>query len=97
MNRDIEFDLLDDQFSSLHSLEVKPDTTYTPADTLRVHQIFEEPQFFVGGATASDISQGSIGDCWFLSALAAVATADLIEKICVAVSPQSAKPLKEKF
>ena len=37
--------------------------------------------------TASDIVQGGLGDCWFLSAIAAVATKpELIKKLCVEVS-----------
>ena len=40
--------------------------------------------FFDGSVT------GDLGDCWFLSALAAVSTKpELIEKICVAVSISS--------
>ena len=40
----------------------------------------------VVGAEASDIVQGDLGDCWFLSAMAAIATKpDLIHKLWVEV------------
>ncbi|KAF8808297.1 cysteine proteinase [Phlegmacium glaucopus] len=58
----------------------------SPADVHRVTQIFDDPQFFVGGAADSnDIIQGALGDWWFLSALATVSRAPgLVEKFCVA-------------
>lgn len=81
--RDVDFDFLEDVQNCLHGLG---NDKYFPSDALRVTEIFDEPQFFVDGATASDISQGeTLGDCWFLSGLGVVATAGLIEKICVEV------------
>jgi hypothetical protein len=51
----------------------------------RVEDIFDDPQFFIDGATAQDVHQGSGGDCWLLAALMAVsAKKDLIEALCVA-------------
>lgn len=48
-------------------------------------EIFENPQFYIEGATASDVRQGNDGDCWFLSALCALGNKDgLIQKVCVA-------------
>lgn len=51
----------------------------------RVEDIFDKPEFFVDGATATDVHQGSGGDCWFLAALMAVsAKKELIDNLCVA-------------
>ncbi|CUA72692.1 hypothetical protein RSOLAG22IIIB_10222 [Rhizoctonia solani] len=83
--RDVEFDLEEDKERCLHGLATPTDDRYSPADVMRVTQIFEKPQFFIDGAKWSDIMQGRIGDCWLLSALATVSTMEeLIEKICVA-------------
>ncbi|CCO34617.1 Calpain-1 catalytic subunit [Rhizoctonia solani AG-1 IB] len=83
--RDVEFDLEEDKERCLHGLGTAEDDRYTPSDVMRVTQIFDKPQFFIDGAKWSDIMQGRLGDCWFLSALATVSTMeDLIEKICVA-------------
>ncbi|KAJ4485410.1 hypothetical protein J3R30DRAFT_3696750 [Lentinula aciculospora] len=92
-HRDTEFDLENDRERCLHGLlgpgSCAPDTpakiNYNPSDVQRVTQIFDKPQFFVDGASSNDIVQGAIGDCWFVSALATMATAEgLVEKFCVA-------------
>ncbi|KAJ3822490.1 hypothetical protein F5880DRAFT_668451 [Lentinula raphanica] len=84
--RDTEFDLENDGELCLHGLRAPESTiNYTPSDVQRVTQIFENPQFFIDGASSNDIVQGAIGDCWFVSALATMATAEgLVEKFCVA-------------
>ncbi|KAG8926735.1 hypothetical protein FRC02_008704 [Tulasnella sp. 418] len=84
--RDIDFDFIEDQDLCLHGLSKS--SIYSPSDVLRVTQIFDNPKFFVDGATSGDLAQGAIGDCWFISAMAIVASAGLIEKICVARDEQ---------
>ncbi|ELU44405.1 calpain [Rhizoctonia solani AG-1 IA] len=83
--RDIEFDLEEDRERCLHGLDTPEDGGHKPADVMRVSQLYEKPAFFIDGANCSDIMQGRLGDCWFLSALAIVSTVgELIDKICVA-------------
>jgi hypothetical protein len=85
-SRDIDFDLENDTDRCLHGLD--PDSSrFNPSDVQRVTQIFDHPQFFIDGAGANDIVQGANGDCWFISALSTLSTAEgLVEKSCVAVS-----------
>ncbi|KAH9807335.1 Calpain-type cysteine protease DEK1 [Teratosphaeria destructans] len=55
----------------------------------RVEDIFDDPQFFIDGATATDVHQGHAGDCWFLAALMAIsAKPELIIDLCVARDEQ---------
>jgi len=85
--RDIEFDLENDRTRCLYGLFEKQ--LFSPSDVHRVTQLFDQPQFFVDGASASDIVQGVLDDTWFLSALATASTAPgLVEKFCVAVNIQ---------
>ncbi|KAH7322212.1 hypothetical protein B0J17DRAFT_683969 [Rhizoctonia solani] len=89
--RDIEFDLEGDKERCLYGLNAPkydPENDILPppgpADVLRVTQIFEEPEFFIDGANSSDVAQGYLGNCWFMSAVSTVATSEgLINRICV--------------
>ncbi|KAG5333109.1 hypothetical protein C0989_006285, partial [Termitomyces sp. Mn162] len=82
--RDVEFDLERDRERCLRGLAQDSSDTYKPSDAQRVTAIFKKPRFYVGGANPSDIIQGKLGDCWFLSALATMSTnKDLVEQFCV--------------
>ncbi len=83
---DIEFDLKRWRRDCLDGLnDLDDDEKHCPRSVKRVPDIFDKPEFFQGGANASDVRQGFNGDCWFLSALCAICNdKDLIDKICVA-------------
>jgi hypothetical protein len=51
----------------------------------RVDYIFENPEFVIDGYSSSDVQQGSIGDCWWLAAVANVCgVPGLMDRLCVA-------------
>nr|CAB3227563.1 calpain-1 catalytic subunit-like [Phallusia mammillata] len=48
----------------------------------RPHEISDNPQLFVGGASRFDIMQGELGDCWLLAAIASLSlNKDLLYRI----------------
>ena len=80
---DIEFDLKRHKNNCLEGL--RKGGEFDPKSAKRVPEIFDDPQFYVDNASASDVRQGMDGDCWFLSALCAVSNKPgQVEKICVA-------------
>lgn len=85
---DIEFDLKwgkGDCLQMLENTSEKLIPTFSPGSVKRVGDIFDNPQFYVSGATANDIRQGRDGDCWFMAALCTLGNKPgLIEKVCVA-------------
>ncbi len=61
------------------------DMGFNPGSVKRVGDIFDDPKFYIGGATANDVRQGRDGDCWFMSALCTLSNKPgLIDKVCVA-------------
>lgn len=48
------------------------DVAVPVAQWRRPRDIHGNPQFFVGGVSRFDVCQGSVGDCWFLAALASL-------------------------
>ncbi|KAJ6629852.1 hypothetical protein B0H10DRAFT_1903736 [Mycena sp. CBHHK59/15] len=86
--RDIDFDVENDQDRCLNGLDVLD--IFNPPDVQRVSELFENPQFFVGGPYSNEIIQGQkCSNCWFVSALASTSTVKgLVEKICVARDEQ---------
>ncbi|CAK1367505.1 unnamed protein product [Cercospora beticola] len=86
--RDAIFDLEANQYclQSLAGAYPKAvDNIDPPPWIKRIEDIFDEPQFYIDDATATDVHQGNSGDCWFLAALMAVsAKKELIERLCVA-------------
>ncbi|KAL7273069.1 hypothetical protein RUND412_004093 [Rhizina undulata] len=85
--RDVHFDLsidCDINRDCIDGLINKWDKV-KPLGVSRVEDIFEDPKFYINGATAGDVEQGKIGDCWFLAALAIITNVEgLIERVCVA-------------
>ncbi|TVY16830.1 Calpain-A [Lachnellula arida] len=59
-------------------------TSNVPKAVKRVHEIFEEPTFLKDKILPADVKQGSIGDCWLLAGLTALANMEVgIRRICV--------------
>ncbi|KAL7626361.1 hypothetical protein AAE478_003133 [Parahypoxylon ruwenzoriense] len=57
--------------------------TTVPKAVKRVHEIFEKPTF-MRNVAAEDVKQGSLGDCWLIASLSALANVeDGIKRICV--------------
>ncbi|KAH7329494.1 hypothetical protein B0I35DRAFT_46084 [Stachybotrys elegans] len=55
-----------------------------PKAVKRVHEIFESPTF-MKNVNGGDVKQGSLGDCWIMAALTALANAEEgIKRTCVA-------------
>ena len=59
-------------------------TTNSPKAVKRVHEIFDKPTFLADKLSPADVKQGSLGDCWLMASLTALANMDVgIQRICV--------------
>ncbi|PGH01673.1 hypothetical protein GX51_05119 [Blastomyces parvus] len=85
---DIETDLKFGRRNCLDGLQTVNDRA-RPKGVKRVTEIFEKPEFYINNATASDVRQGSGGDCWLMAALSTLGNMPgLIDKVCVARNEQ---------
>ena len=62
------------EFGSVESLGIRPDYI----EWYSIKDIHEEATFFYDGTESNDVMQGSLGDCWFISALSIIATKDYL-------------------
>jgi hypothetical protein len=59
-------------------------TSNVPKAVKRVHEIFEKPTFLKDKISPADVKQGSLGDCWIMASLTALANMEVgIQRICV--------------
>ena len=66
--------------TSLYSTDPVPAGNPNPSliEWYSLTQICEEAKFFADGTESNDVVQGSLGDCWFVSALSVIATKDYL-------------------
>ncbi|KAH8660922.1 hypothetical protein BGZ60DRAFT_381562 [Tricladium varicosporioides] len=74
-----------DLIALTQSLQTGDDNSEGPQAVKRVDWIFDDPAFTVDGYGSTDVQQGSNGDCWWLAAVATLASMPgLMDRVCVA-------------
>lgn len=64
-----------------------------PKAVKRIHEIYEKPTF-MREINAGDVKQGSLGDCWLMAGLSALANVkDGINRLCVAYNTSKHNPV----
>lgn len=64
-------------------------TSHVPKAVKRVHEIFDKPTFLKDKVSPADVRQGSLGDCWLMASLTALANMEIgIQRICVEYDTQ---------
>jgi hypothetical protein len=59
-------------------------TSNVPKAVKRVHEIFDKPTFLEEKVSPADVKQGSLGDCWLMASLTALANMEVgLQRICV--------------
>jgi hypothetical protein len=59
-------------------------TSLVPKAVKRVHEIYDKPTFLKDKVSPADVKQGSLGDCWLMASLTALANMECgIQRICV--------------
>src|SRR3954452_4968496 len=59
-------------------------TSNLPKAVKRVHEIFDKPTFLKEKVSPADVKQGSLGDCWLMASLTALANMEVgLQRICV--------------
>ena len=73
----------DDRFEVSGRALMNP-SSLGPKAVKRVHEIFNKPTFLKEKVTPADVKQGSLGDCWLMASLTALANMEEgIQRICV--------------
>jgi hypothetical protein len=69
-------------FDSFYGLQVVNKWS-RPEEVVREQGLHSRPRLFAGPANPSDVCQGRLGDCWFLSAVAVLTEASRISDVIV--------------
>jgi hypothetical protein len=68
-------------------------TSNVPKAVKRVHEIYDAPTFLKEKVSPADVKQGSLGDCWLMASLTALANMEVgIQRICVEYDTSKSGP-----